>query len=320
MKLIAIAIARFRRRIGGFLYQRSVLPCAASLGMIASATAAGSITTEPAQPRAFEPFDVLVQYSKEYCLPRSTPIVSQVISGSPISGRFVYVVLSHLAATDPVACTPRSVSKFRLPGLPPGEMTLGVAITVTTQPLIFVYRSEIAETVSAPISVSSLSSAPQKVMTIIGPNGLPFYLSTIDAMNLSGTGSLLPSPGAGASTPSFYAWTAPSGPTQAVPPTVTSKLFSLRLSSPVRYFYTTSAVERDALLRAGLSEQDSPPGALYVLPAINGACPLGTAPVRRLFNPADVLHRYEMNTESVAVLAANGYVDENIAFCSPPAP
>ena len=71
------------------------------------------------------------------------------------------------------------------------------------------------------------------------------------------------------------------------------------------------------MLGAGFVEEASPYSPIYVVPAVNRACPLGTTPVRRLFNAVDVLHRYEINMETAAVLTANGYVDENIAFCSP---
>lgn len=276
-----------------------------------------SVSTLPAQPAAFEPFDVLVQYSREYCLPRVTPIVSQVTSGAAASARLVTVVLSHLDATDPVPCTLRSSSRFRFPGLPAGRSTLEVALTQTVQPSILVYRSEIVERGSLDVSVSAIANAAIKVMTINGPNGAPFYLSTVDAQDLSGSGSLLPSAGAGASTPAFYGWSASRVPA----PSVATPLFSLKFSSPIRYFYTTRTGERDALLRAGFIEQIAPSwGQIYVLAATNGACPLGATPVRRLFNQADTLHRYEMNTDTVSVLSANGYVDENIAFCSPPVP
>ena len=114
-----------------------------------------------------------------------------------------------------------------------------------------------------------------------------------------------------------YAWASPAG--QAIP-TVAKLLYSLRFSAPVRYYYTTSSKEGDDLVRVGFVEQPSPYSPIYVLPAVNGACPLGATPVRRLFNAVDVLHRYEASVETASVLTANGYVDENIAFCSPPAP
>lgn len=288
--------------------------CACVVPVVAAAL---SLSTQPAQPAAFEPFDVVVQYSREYCLPRATPIVSQVTGGATVSARTVTVVLSHLDVTDPVPCTLRSSSRLRVPGLPAGRSTLEVALTQTAQPLILGYRSEVVERGSLDISVSPMANAAIRVMTINGPNGAPFYLSTVDAQNLSGSGSLLPSTGAGASTPAFYAWSAARMPA----PNVATRLFSLKFSSPVRYFYTTLPGERDALLRAGFIEQIAPSWEqIYVLPAANGACPLGATSVRRLFNQADTLHRYEMNMDTASVLSANGYVDENIAFCSPLAP
>ena len=275
-----------------------------------------SLSTQPAQPAAFAPFDVVVQYSRDYCLPRATPIVSQVTRGATASDRTVTVVLSHLDATDPLPCTLRSSSRFRIPGLAAGRSTLEVALTQTAQPSILVYRSDIVERGSLDVSVSPTNVAIQ-VMTINGPNGAPFYLSTVDAQNLSGSGSLLPSTGAGASTPAFFAWSA----SRMAPPNVATRLFSLKFSNPIRYFYTTLTGERDVLLRAGFIEQFAPSWEqIYVLPATNGACPLGSTAVRRLFNQADALHRYEMNVDTVSVLSANGYVDENIAFCSPPTP
>ena len=290
----------------------------AACTLVAPTRAEGlSLSIQPVQPAAFAPFDVVVQYSREYCLPRVSPIVSQVTSAATVPVRTVTVVLSHLDATDPVPCTLRSSSRFRLPGLPAGRSTLEVALTQTVQPSILVYRSEIVERGSLEVSVSPTTNAAIKVMTINGSNGAPFYLSTVDAQNLSGSGSLLPSTGAGASTPAFYAWSAARVPV----PSVATRLFSLKFASPVRYFYTTLTGERDALLRAGFIEQIAPSWEqIYVLPASNGACPLGATPVRRLFNQADTLHRYEMNVDTVSVLSANGYVDENIAFCSPPAP
>ena len=290
----------------------------AACTLVAPTRAEGlSLSIQPVQPAAFAPFDVVVQYSREYCLPRVSPILSQVTSAATVPGRTVTVVLSHLDATDPVPCTLRSSSRFRFPGLPAGRSTLEVALTQTVQPSILVYRSEIVERGSLEVSVSPTTNAAIKVMTINGPNGAPFYLSTVDAQNLSGSGSLLPSTGAGASTPAFYAWSAARVPV----PSVATRLFSLKFASPVRYFYTTLTGERDALLRAGFIEQIAPSWEpIYVLPASNGACPLGATPVRRLFNQADFVHRYEMNLDTVSVLSANGYVDENIAFCSPRAP
>lgn len=302
-------------------FARSSLLWAILLAPIASLTPTAealSVSTQPAQVAAYEPFDVLVQFSREYCLSRATPIVSQVTSTAVVGpGSTLTVVLSHLDVTDPAPCILRSTAKVRLPGMAPGINTLEVALTQTTQPFLLAYRSQVVERGSVQVSIFPVANVPVKVMTINGPNGAPFYLSTVDAQNLSGSGSLLPTGPSGTSVPAFFGWSARRMP----PPTVATRLFSLKFSSPVGYFYTTSPVERDALLRAGLVDEVGPSWEpIYVLPAVNGACPLGATPVRRLFNQADILHRYEMNTDSVSVLSANGYVDENIAFCSPPAP
>lgn len=282
-----------------------------------SGAVALSVTTQPAQPNAYEAFDVVVQYSRAYCLPRSSPIVAQTTTSANGTNRAVSVVLSHLDIVDPATCTQQSSSKVRLPGLAPGAVTLDLALTQTVQTTALVYRSVVAESGSTTLTVSPITNTAIKVMTINGPNGAPFYLSTVDAQNLSGSGTLLPILPTGASNPSFYGWSA----SRVAAPSVATRLFSLKLLSPVRYFYTTSTAERDALLKAGFVEQIAPSWEqIYVLPATNGACPMGATPVRRLFNQTDILHRYEMNADTTAVLAANGYVDENIAFCSPPAP
>ncbi len=279
-----------------------------------SGASALTVTTEPAQLVAYQPFDVVVQYSREYCIARASPIVAQATTESSLAGsKTVTIVLSHLDVTDPVVCTPRSSSRVRVLGLPPGMTTLQVGITQTIWAAVLVYRSAVAESGEATLSVPTSSNTPVKVMTINGPNGAPFYLSTVDAQNLSGSGSLLPSSGA-ESNPSFYGWSALRSPV----PSAAQRLYSLKYASPSRFFYTTSVAERDALLRVGFVEQVAPSwGPIYVLAATNGACPLGSTPVRRLFNQADFLHRYEMNVDTISMLAANGYVDENIAFCSP---
>ena len=275
-----------------------------------------SLRTVPAQPLAYEPFDVIVDFSRSYCLARNVPIVSQVTSAT-LTSRELSVVLSHLDVTDPSACSARTTSTIRMPGIAPGSVSLTLGLTQTFSPSVLVYRSRVVEQGQISITIAPLTAPmPVKVMTINGPYSMPFYLSIVDAQNLSGTGSLLPSAGA-VSTPSFYAWASPAGQTI---PSVAKLLYSLRFPAPVRYYYTTSTKERDELVRAGFVEQASPYSPIYVLPAVNGACPLGAAPVRRLFNAVDVLHRYKASVETASVLTANGYVDENIAFCSPPAP
>ena len=303
----------------------AIAAAASSLIALVSATHAQtspasvqSIQTVPVQPLAYEPFDVMVDYSRSYCLARSAPIVSQVTSGEASSSRQLSVVLSHLDVTDPSTCSARTSSTIRMPGVAPGTVSLTLALTQTFSPSLFIFRSGIAEQGQISFTIAPLSTpAPVKVMTINGPNSMPFYLSTVDAQNLSGTGTLLPSPASGVSTPSFYAWASPAG--QAIP-SVAKLLYRLRFAAPVRNYYTTSTKERDDLVRAGFVEQASPFSPIYVLPAVNGACPLGATPVRRLFSALDALHRYEMNVDTATVLTANGYVDENIAFCSPPAP
>ncbi len=277
-----------------------------------------SLRTVPAQPLAYEPFDVVVEYSRPYCLPRSVPIVSQVVSSEVSATRQLSVVLSHLDVIDPSVCTARTTSTIRMPGIAPGAVSLTLGLTETFSPLVLVYRSRVVEQGQIAFTIAPLSAPPAvKIMTINGPSSLPFYFSFVDAQNLSGSGSLLPSAPTGVSTPSFYAWVSPQG--QAIP-SVAKRLYSLRYPSPARYFFTTSTKERDDLMRTGFVEEESGWAPVYVLPAINGACPLGTNAVRRLFSAADLLHRYEMSVATAAVLTANGYVDENIAFCSPPAP
>lgn len=102
-------------------------------------------------------------------------------------------------------------------------------------------------------------------------------------------------------------------------PNAAVKLHALTWSDPPRRFYTTAVAEKEALLRIGFIDTPSSVNErLMVIPARNGACPIGMAPVRRLYNTPAQLHCYEINPATVSVLTANGYVDENIAFCSPP--
>ena len=296
---------------------RGLLPlvqiCLVALAIPASAHAL-TVSTQPANPAAFEPFDVVVQFSQAYCLPRASPIVAQTVSSDSASGRSITVLLSHLDVVDPSVCVMRTSSRVKLPGLAPGLTTLEIGLTQSYQPSPLIYRSQVVERGSVQWTVLPTANRQQRVYTINGPNGAPFYLSTINAQNTSGSGSLVPVADVTGAAPSIFAWTID----RVAVPSVATPLYKLHFLNPSRYFYTTSTIERDTLLRGGQFEQF--PWNLYVVPATNGACPLGTLPVRRVFNQADLLHRYEISMDTVAVLTANGYVDENIAFCSPPAP
>ena len=164
-----------------------------------SPAAVQSLRAVPALPLAYEPFDVIVDYSRSYCLARSAPIVAQVTSALSTS-RQLSVVLSHLDVTDPSACSARTTSTIRMPGIAPGAVTLTLGLTQTFSPSVLVYRSGVVEQGQISFTIAPLSTqAPVKVMTINGPNSMPFYLSIVDAQNLSGTGSLLPSAASGVS-------------------------------------------------------------------------------------------------------------------------
>ena len=86
------------------------------------------------------------------------------------------------------------------------------------------------------------------------------------------------------------------------------------------HFYTGSAEECTLL-------QEEDHGWVYkgiafqaLLPE-QGACPVGTAPVWRLFNDRvaqlDSNHRFVASGETYQAMMAQGWLGEGVAFCSP---
>ena len=115
----------------------------------------------------------------------------------------------------------------------------------------------------------------------------------------------------------FNVWHADDlAPTTAVP---VCRFYSEQVNS---HFYTGDEAEC-TLLKEEDQDWEYEGIAFQALVPLNGACPIGTDLVWRLYNDRAALqdsnHRFIASSETYHAMIAKGWLGEGVAFCSPPA-
>ena len=269
--------------------------------------AANAVTVTPANPQEFEALTVTIEFSKPYCIAEHSPIFSRV---SLTTGELV-LLLSQFGDGP---CVGRK--SFAVPGIPAGNfrMTVGVAgpywpnFPAESREAVSVEQLTIPLTVSAvgqkaPLYTWVAPMEPRATSGLFLVPGVPG--ATIQNGNVSIVGR--------ADAYEFTAWLGRIAPV----PRAAVRLYWLDYPKPRNgSFHTTSLTDANRLASEGFTlKTDSLEE--YVLPKVNGACPLGSSPVYRLFNPRVVAHRYVANVDTYNALAANGWLGEGSVFCAP---
>jgi Repeat of unknown function (DUF5648) len=268
---------------------------------------ANAVTFSPTIPQEFEPFTVTIDFSKPYCVAENSPLFSRV----SLVGTELVLLLSQLG-DGPCA----SRKSFVVPGIPAGSfrVTVGVAgpywpnYPAGTREAVSVEQSTVALVVNAIGQKSPLYTwvAPMEPRA---SSGLFLVPGVPTATTQNGNISLV-----GASDEfEFMAWL---GRLSSVPKAAV-RLYWLDYPKPLNgSFRTTSLADANRLIGDGFTlKTDSLEE--HVLPKANGACPLGSKPVYRLFNPRVIAHRYVTSLDTYNALAANGWIGEGSVFCAP---
>lgn len=265
-----------------------------------------NVTFEPANPDDYEPFTVTVTFSKPYCIADSP-----MFSKASLVGNLLTLQLSHLG--DGPCALRRS---FNVPGLPGGEFAVNVAVTGVYQNVALnaretvvaeggTYALRVGLTLPVKYNMGKIYTTQFDGVYVLnrGPDGTSQF--SYDASTITGFADA-----------EFTAYTG-LGLGRIGVPNSAIHLWQLRYPSPlVGSFATTSENEKNRLSTQGFSWFG---GGLsfYVLPLVNGACPLGAVPVYRLFNPRAPAHRYVSSLDTYNTLAANGFIGEGMVFCAP---
>ena len=286
----------------------SVLSISATLAQQPAPIAANAVTFAPANPQEFEAFTVTIEFSKPYCVAENSPLFSRV----GLAGTDLVLLLSQLGDGP---CVNRK--SFVVPGIPAGNFRVTVGVTGSYWPD---YPAGTREAVSVEQSTVPL---------VVGAVGQKFPLYTwaapIEPRASSGLFLVPGTPGATIRLGNvsiigtreeyeFMAWVAFLGST----PRAAVRLYWLDYPKPLNgSFRTTSLADANRLVSDGFTlKSDSLEE--HVLPKVNGACPMGSKPVYRLFNARVIAHRYVANLDTYNALAANGWTGEGSVFCAPP--
>ena len=98
------------------------------------------------------------------------------------------------------------------------------------------------------------------------------------------------------------------------------RFFSTTFSPRSSHFYTANADEYNALVAGAVWQLEGPVFDVS-MPANDGTCPAGAAPVYRMYNGGmggAPNHRFTTNMIVHAQMRAAGWIYEGVAFCSPP--
>ena len=266
------------------------------------------VSFSPPNPDVYEPFKVTVTFSKPYCIADSPYFSAVTLTGNQLS-----VSLSHFG-NGPCA-TQRT---FNLSGLPDGAFDVNVAVTGTyLNSTSNVRETTAVERGTFPLTVGgSVQYGKTKVYTTLQNGALvldrrpqfvqPAPSVPYDANTLTGydEAEFTVYPGLGLGRIGV--------PNSAVP------VWQLLYPTPLKgSFATTDEAEKNRLSAVGFSFLGGGSTLFFVLPLVNGACPLGATPIYRLFNPKAPAHRYVSSLDTYNTLAANGFIGEGMVFCAP---
>ncbi len=267
-----------------------------------------SLIFDPSSPQEYESVKVEVTFSKPYCGSADAPLFSKV----QLEGSKLLLLLSQLGDGP---CTTRRV--FKIPGLPAGAYaaTVGVTGPYWANPPSGAREAVSVEQGTYPLTVNAVGNK-QALYTWIYPMDPPSASGVYLVPGIPG----LPIQGGNVSLisridePEMLVWLKKIGPV----PSAAVPLYWLDYPKPLAgAFRTTSLVDANRLRGEGFTlKTDSLED--HVLPVVNGACPMGSVPVYRVFNPKAIAHRYLSSFDTYNALAANGFVGEGLVFCTPP--
>ncbi|HET9579771.1 MAG TPA: hypothetical protein VFP44_18200 [Usitatibacter sp.] len=267
------------------------------------------IYTVPKQPQAFAPIDAIVRSAAYF----DASSMRASVSGDTLRVDFDYDPNAPVGGTTPPGMT--SFASVGFPGLPPGAYHLegwgrpkggGDAQRYFTQDVTIVSSAPVIEYYSGALDHYFVTAAADEAATL-DSGAQPGWKRT-------GLG--------------FKAWTrAADAPPGAQP------VCRFYAAGPNSHFYTGDANECQ-FLRSLEAQQRSDAIAkgqtflgwqyegvvFYALVPQSGQCPGGTTPVYRMYNNRaaqnDSNHRF--TPDALMRAAMQGWVDEGVAFCSPP--
>ncbi len=304
------------------------LLCLLAISALASVSAFAvtvtNVTVLSPGVRTYEPITVRADFDAPFCMGTVTPKYSSL----KLERDLLTVRLSHLKGETCV--TSHTVE---LPGLPTGTYRLKVAITASrfVQPAVFAETYE-ASAVEIPLTVEQfffeefqrafgcartsdtgvryMTSLSGCVRPLVGPSSVNDAPLEIDVAKRDGKGSFIfrifrVSQGGGAAAIT-------TGLPEAFTP-LTWVEYPPTLNGGV---FTTSLAECKGLAKAWGREDKCDLSAFRVLKLVNGACPLGSSRVYRLFHPVAVEHRYTQEEGILPLLVKAGYIVEGAVFCA----
>ena len=267
-----------------------------------------SLTFDPPSPQEYQSINVEVTFSKPYCGSAEAPLFSKV----QLEGSKLLFLLSQLGDGP---CMTRRV--FRIPGLPAGAYAATVGVTGSYWAN---YPSGAREAVSVeqgtyPLTVNAVgykAALYTWIYPMYPPSASGVYLvpgypggATIQGGNVSLISRI--------DEPEMLAWLRLRGPV----PSAAVPLFELEYPKPFAgAFMTTSLADANRLRGEGFTLHTGS-AEPHVLPLVNGACPMGSVPIYRVFNPKAIAHRYLSSFDTYNALSANGFVGEGLVFCTP---
>ncbi len=312
---LTTVVVRAVRRFG-------LVAIAALASVSAFAVTVTNVTVLSPGVRTYEPITVRADFDAPFCMGTMTPKYSSL----KLEGDLLTVRLSHLKGETCV--TSHTVE---LPGLPTGTYRLKVAITASrfVQPAVFAetydasaveipltiapfFYEEIARTMMCARTGSKnerylkLDTGCVAVLFEAKVNDAPLE---VDSMKPNGKGTFdyRIFREAQASSANFV--------TTGVPDVFTP-LMTVAYPLPFNgIVWTTSLVECQSLARAWGTQGNCDLGA-WALKLVNGACPLGSSRVYRLFHPVAVEHRYTQEEGILPLLVKAGYIVEGAVFCA----
>src|SRR5690554_553649 len=245
------------------------------------------------EPQAYAPFTVEFLVSNDAYPKKDKPSVIDV-TGNIITVEFLSDRVNFLA--------PMTYFEAEIQGLPAGEYKI-----VTSR------RNSIGEVEKEDELLFTIHEAPpvEPVFAFFHSQKQHYFITIYEDERLSALANHWYPVDAG-----FNAWPADGpAPEEAVP---VCRFYAPSVDS---YFYTGDQEECE-YLQSFDSGWEYEGIALQILMPINGACPSGTQPVRRLFNnrhmEQDSNHRFVASKETFRSMVASGWHGAGIGFCSPP--
>lgn len=303
----------------------------------ANAAISGVTFTQPVPAEEGVPLGLTVQLDQPVCTEDAAPEPASDQGRRLLQmrqqGNALSLVLAVRYSTVGVACAVTSTLSLRLPALLRGQYQLRVAIASRQQQSeVFLLNQKVDSFVELPLVVGGSTPTP-----------LPVYLiGKTNASELTTNGPLAGMQSQSAESyardtpgdaPAFHAWQfwgtflrllngvfwVPFAASGLAP----SPVYELVTTSPssVRYFYTVNEAEQKMLVATGHFKPVNAdvPATFSALPAVGGACPLGSSAVYRAFDAQTLTHRFVRHA-TYMLLVTNGWSGEGVAFCGAPEP